>query len=285
MNSSYPTHFPHLNMSPQKILFLLSLTNLAHSARILCVIPSPSFTHQVPFRPLWRELSLRGHHVTVMTTDPMNDPTLTNLTEIDLHFSYDLLDRYNLAELASDETKSVFEVGARVGAFLDDLTVEQLNLPQVQDLLRDAANKFDLLIVEVLAVHMSALSWKFKCPFIGVVSTADYPFYLNTVVGNQPVIISETNLSGRLKKFFGEYVVGSIFIKRQFRRVHSLLRPYLGNDLPSLEDISNNASMIFVNSNRVFTGNQAISAKTVYIGDGIHIQPAKALPEVSILSS
>lgn len=74
------------------VLFIsfLVIISSGESARVLSVIPIPSYSHQVVFQPLWRELSLRGHQVTTLTTHPINDPSLINLTEIDLGFSYDV---------------------------------------------------------------------------------------------------------------------------------------------------------------------------------------------------
>jgi len=76
----------------QILLTILSLGIFQYcdGARILGIVPTPSYSHQVLYWPLWKELSLKGHQLTVLTTDPMNDPSLKNLTEIDLHFTYNL---------------------------------------------------------------------------------------------------------------------------------------------------------------------------------------------------
>lgn len=56
------------------------------TARILGIIPSPFYSHQIPFRAIWTALSRKGHEVVLVTTDPINNPSLTNLTEITFHF-------------------------------------------------------------------------------------------------------------------------------------------------------------------------------------------------------
>lgn len=56
---------------------------------IFWAISHPSISHQVIFQPIWKELSLRGHKVTVITPNPLKDPTLTNLTEIDISYMYE----------------------------------------------------------------------------------------------------------------------------------------------------------------------------------------------------
>lgn len=72
------------------LIVLLGLSGV-YSAKILGVFTIPSVSHQVMFQPIWKELSLRGHEVTVVTPNPLNDPTLTNLTEIDISFVYDAM--------------------------------------------------------------------------------------------------------------------------------------------------------------------------------------------------
>lgn len=69
-------------------LFLQTFFNV-QCANILGYFPSVSVSHHMTFRPVYKELSLRGHNVTVMTALPLNDPSLTNLTEIDLGFKID----------------------------------------------------------------------------------------------------------------------------------------------------------------------------------------------------
>ena len=89
------------------LVISLCAVKFAYCARILGVVPIPSYSHQIVYRPIWRELSLRGHQVVVMTTDPMKDPALTNLTEIDWHFAYGL---YNIKHNFTDIIRYVLHL-------------------------------------------------------------------------------------------------------------------------------------------------------------------------------
>jgi hypothetical protein len=61
--------------------------NSVQCANILGVFISPLFTHQ-----MCRELSLRGHQITVITPFPFDDPpTLTNLTNINVEFVHEIM--------------------------------------------------------------------------------------------------------------------------------------------------------------------------------------------------
>ncbi|KAL3288283.1 hypothetical protein HHI36_002731 [Cryptolaemus montrouzieri] len=94
------------------LIFTLLFTLLyseVNSARILGWFVCPSISHQSVFQPIWRELSLRGHEVTVITSDPLNDPTLKNLTEIDVKFSYKLWKEIDISHMRR-EIRSAFEI-------------------------------------------------------------------------------------------------------------------------------------------------------------------------------
>ncbi|KAJ8959692.1 hypothetical protein NQ318_021883 [Aromia moschata] len=69
-------------------LYVTIFVPISYCANILGIMPTPSYSHQIVYTPLWKELSLRGHNVTVITTNPVRDPKLVNLTEIDIHFVY-----------------------------------------------------------------------------------------------------------------------------------------------------------------------------------------------------
>jgi hypothetical protein len=41
------------------------------AGRILGIFPSPSLSHQLVFQTIMKALAARGHHVTVISTDPL----------------------------------------------------------------------------------------------------------------------------------------------------------------------------------------------------------------------
>ncbi|TGZ49800.1 Ecdysteroid UDP-glucosyltransferase [Temnothorax longispinosus] len=68
------------------------------------IIPIPSYSHQICYHSLWIALSQRGHEVVLMTTDPINDPSLTNLTEINFQSNYQIMKKFNFAKNVMAET-------------------------------------------------------------------------------------------------------------------------------------------------------------------------------------
>lgn len=56
------------------IIFTLSRINYVESARILCAFQMAAVSHHQVFQPIWKELSLRGHQVVVVTPYPLKEP-------------------------------------------------------------------------------------------------------------------------------------------------------------------------------------------------------------------
>lgn len=61
---------------------------------------------------------------------------------------------------------------------------------------------------------------------------------------------------------------------------HVYLYKYLGDDVPTLENIASNASLVFVNTYKSVFGGVVRPDNVVDIG-GIHIRPPKIIPTVS----
>lgn len=61
-----------VEMKPQQLLLcILCVVHGCSSARILSIVPTPSFSHQLPLRLIMNALHERGHDITVITTDPL----------------------------------------------------------------------------------------------------------------------------------------------------------------------------------------------------------------------
>jgi len=141
-------------------------TQTVETARILAIIPIPSYSHQIPFRPIWTTLSQRGHKVVVITTDPINDPSLTNLTEINLKFNYEIIKKIDFTKVddlwINVERNQIWPLSLEI--------VENVyKHPEVRKMyVADSNQKFDVVIVEtVKAPSFYALAHRFNAPLIG----------------------------------------------------------------------------------------------------------------------
>lgn len=279
----------------RNVLFWVTVMQLMFSpddfcmaANILGVVPIPSYSHQIIFRPIWRELSLRGHKVTVLTTDPMNDKSLTNLTEIDWHFAYDLWNvKHNLSKIIREH--NFFTIMDRLTFMLNDIANQELEHPEVQKLIKDEKAHFDLLLVENLMPTMMAFSVRFKCPFIGITSL-DAPPYLHGIMGNpiHPVLYphfmlpfsEKLSLIEKLVSVFYYLYIEFIVYSKTYALEDQTVRKHFGETTPRLEDIEKNISMMFINVNPIFSTIRPVGPLTIQIGGGIHLEKPKPLPKV-----
>lgn len=147
------------------------------AARILAIIPIPSYSHQIPYRPIWSTLSQRGHEVVVLTTDPINNSNLTNLTEINFKNNYAELQQTVdfLKNALNGETwlKAEYE---KVEIVCNKISENIYKHHEVRKMYApDSGQKFDVVIVEVLMTpSLFALAHRFNAPLIGKNNNKNY---------------------------------------------------------------------------------------------------------------
>lgn len=126
---------------------------------------TPSFSHQQTFRALCKELALRGHYVTFISPDILNEKSIKNLKEIDLHQTYDLMRKKELRTILSRDLftiKLVMEYHRLCGV-PNEIAFE---VEKLQQLITNGET-FDLLIIQVNHPLTYAIASKFKAPVIG----------------------------------------------------------------------------------------------------------------------
>ncbi|XP_031357372.1 UDP-glucuronosyltransferase 2B15-like [Photinus pyralis] len=264
------------------LVTILTLTRVGECARILGIIPTPSYSHQVPFQPLWKELSLRGHQVTVLTSHPMKDPSLKNLTEIDLSFTIKILEDKVLEIVnSSHNIFKVMDLSIRV---FHDINVLQLQHHQVQKLINDPDGHFDLLIAEYMSSPMLYFSRRFNCPYIGVhsldSSNAIYRLfghpahpivYPDIVIG----VYGKSSLFQRVQIILFELCLYFMGPKLRGMEEETAWK-YFGDRTPS-ETIRNELSLLFINSDPVFDYKRPLLPSVIQIGGTIARVPVKPL--------
>lgn len=137
------------------VSFILSvLCGTVVPANILGFFGVPSISHQQVYQVIWKELSLRGHNVTVVTPNPLNDPSLTNLTEIDVSYSYEAFRNYSTEKFSrSINHWDAFDIIEALTAIVNDV---QFSHPEVIKLLEDKTRQFDVLLAEPFTLIPSA---------------------------------------------------------------------------------------------------------------------------------
>ncbi|XP_044733327.1 UDP-glycosyltransferase UGT4-like [Chrysoperla carnea] len=142
---------------------------MCNGAKILFVVPSKSYSHQMYFRPILHELLNRGHEIVYLTTQPINQPTLINLTEINLESKrkLNIPDHKQLNMYTENQfpflnyMKKMIETGI-------DIAFEHST---VQELVSNRTNyHFDIVVMEWIAIPYVAFSKLFNCPVVGMLS-------------------------------------------------------------------------------------------------------------------
>lgn len=259
---------------------------LCSCASILAIVPTPSHSHQIPFRPLWKELSLRGHKVTVFTTDPQNNPNLTNLTEVDMKWVYQFFS--NVGEMA-EGTVNMWNAYDMLIKMMKDVSEGQLGYGPVQKLLRGEEH-FDVLLVEIFFPEFLGFAEIFNCPKI-LIGSMVAPTFIHRLYGNptHPLLFPEflTPFYGNLN--FKERVTAVIYdlylslhqIRNLFHGKQIILNKYF-NTTSTIEGLISDVDMLFLNVNPVLQTARALGPATITIGGYLRDTSNNSLPKVSM---
>nr|XP_023019046.1 UDP-glucuronosyltransferase 2B33-like [Leptinotarsa decemlineata] len=268
-----------------KLLVIIStLVGLCESARILGVVPTPSFSHQVAFRPLWRELAKRGHDLVVITTDPENDPTL-NLTEIDISSAYELWEEAEIVRLLEELKYQPLKLSNHIKWVSFQVCDHELGNPKIQALLKNESEYFDLVIVEFLHPIMLAFAERFHCPHIGVASM-ELPTFLHNIIGNpvHPIAHPDVMLPFEGELTFFQRVMSCVFNFMMYinsfipMEEDQIVERHFGKNMPPIRDMMLKFSMMFINVDPAFNL-RPLGPAFVSIGGGTHLGSAKPLPK------
>ncbi|KAL1516687.1 hypothetical protein ABEB36_000567 [Hypothenemus hampei] len=253
----------------------------AETVRILAIASVPTFSHNVFFRPLWKALADRGYQLTVLTTDSMEN-SYPNIREIDLHYVYKRKnDLFNISWSPRDWPKLI----ETYQNMFTDVALMELNHPEVQVLLRNESEHFDLVIAEMHIPLMFGFSHRFKCPLIGISST-EIITTQHRLLGHptHPILYPESLIPTNQGRSFRERllsiyttILGSIKFPNREKVNNDFLKHYFGPETPTYGDFMEKMSWVLLNTHRMFNS-RPLSLKCVPIGGGMHIEKPKPLP-------
>jgi glucuronosyltransferase len=271
-------------------LIVISLVIQSETARILAFFPSPSISHQVPFRPLTQELARRGHEVVAITTNPAfpKGKSPANLTEINIqNLSYSI---WTKSFISSDKTQGSSNNWISQAELLFNVLIDvfgaQLQDEEVVKVL-DKSNKYDLMITEAFMVGTLALSHLHKVPMIQVSSFGAMTYNLETMgsfmhmfLHPAPTQQRVVNLTmwDKIYELYVYYRLKYIFISIE-EKTNKLLKRIFGPEIPDISELKNNVDMMFLNVNSLWELNRPVPPNVIYMW-GIHQKPQKELPQV-----
>ncbi|KAL3268338.1 hypothetical protein HHI36_007455, partial [Cryptolaemus montrouzieri] len=266
------------------VLILLTMfcaCEFIESANILVIIPTPFYSHQATFRPLWRELSRRGHKITLITTDFMEENE--NITQISISGLYEVKKKYSIVELLEGGIINLI----RKGILMMEESFEYIfTNSDVRNLMK-GDKKFDLLFVELLLPGFPLLSVKFNCPFIGLISM-DAPAYVHSAVGNavHPSLYPQGDLGFGTELSFKDRLISTTFHVTMnmilfifFPIMGGYIEKYMNEDPTKALDIIKNTSLVFTNANPIFFPNRPVTPVTINLGGSLHLMEPKKLPK------
>lgn len=236
-----------------------------------------------------KDLAARGHHLTILTTDLINMSNNPNVTQIDLHDSYDIFrNEFNFVENKEnnkDESELIEMFFPMMMKYLD----QQLGHPEVKKIINKSnGQKFDLLIFEHLNyLPVLAFAEIYNCPVIGITSL-DSMWEVHEEIGNvaNPVIHSEILFAyehGRLT-FAERWKSLKYYLKLKFISKHkfdSMFQAIVVKHFPrvtaSLDKMKERIQLLMTNTNPTMGFIRPLLPNTIQLGF-MHIEPPKPLP-------
>lgn len=153
------------------LVCVLFIVNQVQCARILAIIPTPSYSHQLPFRRLLLDLSNHGHEVVFVTPDIITNLNHSaNFKQIDIKECYKVVkhikfmrSRFNYESWMEVLHNDLWDTGV-------DIIDKMLTLPEIKALYAPGSSeKFDVVMAEVIFLpSIYAFAYRFNAPLIGI---------------------------------------------------------------------------------------------------------------------
>lgn len=257
----------------------------AEGYNILAIFPYQGRSHNIMFEPLMKGLARAGHNVDVVSHFVPKDPP-PGFNHISLKGSLHFYVNNMTVTKASNMNTVTGCVHFISGQEPHDLC-NLMRLPQLQNILH-TKKKYDLMITEVFGTNcFLAIAHKLKLPVIGVLTSAMYPWaygpvndddnpsYIPTQLGS---FSSKMDFFERLENLAIHTLSKLLFFYYDKTVSEPLARQYV-EDLPPLNDIYYNISLMLVNAHRSINGARPTNPAVIDIA-GVHIDKEQKLTEV-----
>lgn len=252
--------------------------------KILGIFPSLDRTNYLTYRDLFKELANRNNDVTLISHFPMSDAPASyrDILLSDRHVYKGLSFE---SVIASEVSRVPFETLVATKAGNDDCKT-LMNNNQVLHLIRTRP-QYDVVLVESFNSDCGiALAANLSAPYIALNPKPIQPWHYNRLgINFNAAYVTQTGLSYGKNPWFLDRVRGYIlyhitnwvyYVGSQITD-HVYLYKYLGDNLPSLETLASNASLVFVNTHQSVFGGISRPDNVIDIG-GIHVRPPKIIP-------
>lgn len=145
-------------------LALVARLEIANGGKILAILPTASYSHQIIYAGILQKLNERGHEIVVVTPNPFDGRNYTQIAMQDTYQYITIIDWVKMY-LSCDWMRCV-DVIWEMGYHTSDAI---LSHPDVRKLFENGNKQnFDLLVAEMLCYpSIFAVAQKLGVPFIG----------------------------------------------------------------------------------------------------------------------
>ncbi|XP_017767482.1 PREDICTED: UDP-glucuronosyltransferase 2B20 isoform X1 [Eufriesea mexicana] len=267
---------------------------LRKQLKILAIFGHPGKSHFDVFKPLVEELARRGHGVTVISHFPRTEkaiaaeplPTYKDISLVDENLGVFV----NVVDLnLIDNSYTRIFKNMYMLYFMSNISCTiGLQNAAVKQLLA-SGQKFDVLLTESFNTNcFMGLVYRINAPFIQISTHQLMPWVIDELGLSQetsyvPALLTRLpkpmNLFERMSNLAATWFMSAMFHTFFDWRDRSLIEKNYGPGTPDLQSISNNASLIFVNTHYTIHGSTSYQQNVIEIG-GLHIPPSvKPLPK------
>lgn len=242
------------------------------------------------FEALMKGLAKKGHRVDVVSSFPLKKP-FANYTDIlTLPSSMQLVNNISYNQMVEVLTGSAVHAVASLGG---NELCEHLALPGFQKLIHDPPKDppYDVVLIEIFGAPCFAVfGHLYKIPVIGVSSSALYPWALPIIANPENLAFAPNNLlnfvNGQMdfwKRIYNTLHTSynKILFAYLIRKQDDQLKKYVGPNVPSIEELQSNVSIILANSHMSLNGIKPTTPALIEVG-GLHIidDNSKLSPEL-----
>lgn len=274
---------------PVNVLAIFAITlNGVYSLNILGVFPYQGKSHFYVFDPYLRELTRRGHNVTVISHFPMNIPA-NNYRDISLAGKAKVFEDVMTLQRSY---MSIFKIAFFLYDAGTDNCRTMLADENVQNLWK-SKTKFDVIVAEQFNSDCGlGLAYHLGAPVVGLTSHTLMPWqYERFGVPYNPAFVPHQFLEGGTKPTLYQRVERTV-IELYFRTTYKYfsqrvdeetLKNYFKNT-PPLEELAKQIKVLLWYMHFSLTGSRLLPPLIQEV-NGYHVAKPKPLPDVSKLIS